>query len=504
MAVKPSITFVDRIRAQDTNYSTGPVALIGTPTKIAPPGFAAPSAQLQEGWKADQKPPGQWENWADNRVDLWGAWVEQGSTSKLQEAHIKEADALGQVSCAAINAGDTSSALSGILVRPNSDGDGRTGILGEAKYGQPAGIFESDDAGVSALVVESPAGVTGNSSDPGVLRVNTGLQGPPALHIQAENLGPLIWAMDIVQTGDGAGAARMVGGNADPGAALNGAPTLYVQGGADSGAYDGGPAARFFGNASGGDGNVVEIGHFSGSVTGAGLRIDTEAFMTGIQVVDGSGQDTCVRLQSFDGGANRSAPIVLVPQAFSLAGSAVEEGAFWVQTGAFDSGTQYTPRFYGQASNYLQWSRAPFCALDIENNTTVTGGVDDNWFAVISSVEFPNPLIPISSGWVVVALDLAVQRTSNTSTILANSGSRVRVIDVTNANDVIFEDTIDLAPNQSGTDENRLRTYYSTTFGYELPAAGQREFRVEARRDSPASSGSITVLDIKFRIRSRP
>ena len=85
MATKPTLTFVDRIRAQDVVYTNGPVPLQGTVTKLPPPGWAVPAVgnQIQEGFKADQKPPAQWQNFLDNRSDVWGEWLELGTSAAL-------------------------------------------------------------------------------------------------------------------------------------------------------------------------------------------------------------------------------------------------------------------------------------------------------------------------------------------------------------------------------------------------------------------------------------
>ena len=99
----------------DTNYSTGPAALIGTPTKVS-----IPAAKLDEGWTADEKPPAQWFNLLVNNITQWTSWVEDGSNTADLTAHLVETDAAGTASLASINAGNTASAVGAITAVENS------------------------------------------------------------------------------------------------------------------------------------------------------------------------------------------------------------------------------------------------------------------------------------------------------------------------------------------------------------------------------------------------
>ncbi len=96
MATKPTVTVA--IRADDLNYTTGPAALIGTNTKIAPL-----SADNDEGLKVDS-PLGtfpalaQHHNFWHNRTDQWARWVELGTNADDEDAHLVETDANGEIS----------------------------------------------------------------------------------------------------------------------------------------------------------------------------------------------------------------------------------------------------------------------------------------------------------------------------------------------------------------------------------------------------------------------
>lgn len=99
MATKPTNAVL--VRASDANYTTGPVALQTTPTKIDPE--VAVGGQTAEGWKVDS-PLGahpvfaQWRNFFENRNDLFVEWVKLGTNADDEDAHIVETDANGEIS----------------------------------------------------------------------------------------------------------------------------------------------------------------------------------------------------------------------------------------------------------------------------------------------------------------------------------------------------------------------------------------------------------------------
>lgn len=105
--------------ATDVNYSTGPAALIGTATKVLPP-----TGESDEGWKADQKPPAQWENFKENLLTLYVDWVRDGSSAAGLDAHIVETDSTGKTFIAESAIGGTAkvSALAALIVSANSGG----------------------------------------------------------------------------------------------------------------------------------------------------------------------------------------------------------------------------------------------------------------------------------------------------------------------------------------------------------------------------------------------
>jgi len=503
MATKPTITFVNRIRAQDSVYTSGPALLVGTATKIAPPGFTAPAvgAQLQEGFKANQKPPAQWQNFSDNRIDVWGYWQEQGSSAALLVPHVKEADSVGTTAFAGVVAGATAGDQEPITVTPNT-GANNTGLFVQSGSAKPGAIFESTDDQEAALVVQGNGTLSGGGvGDPGLLHINMVDGDSPGLNAKssAVSLAPLA----LFKMNGTAPCVEIVGG-ASIGASDAGT-SLVVRGGADAGGFTGAEALDVWNYSASPATHTVSIRNNITSVAnGVHLDVVADGAQTGLQVYQDGGEAPAARLRSADdGGTNSSAPLELVPQSFALVGSGLNVGSIWVQTGSYDLGTQYCPRFYGQGSHFIQWSRSPHCGLDVDDYGTTDGAVNDLWFDIISSVEFPNELIPILAGKVVMSLDFSMHRTSNVSDIVANGGGEIRVVDVTNGGNVLFSDLIDLAPLNNGTDENRLKTYYSKTFEPTL-GLGAREFQIQARRQDAGAVGSISVTDMRFRIRPRP
>jgi len=339
MAIKPTVSII--VRASDDNYTTGPAALIGTPTKVP-----APAPETAEGWKADQKPPAQWFNNYDNPRDLYTKWVEEGTWDHLTTAHIKEADSSGLTKFSASEHGNTASDNESLTVRPNN-GTNETGLYALVAYSKPAGIFESINSDVSALVVR---GTDGTDGVVGILRVESPEFGPRAFHVEAQQFSATKYAARINQTGSSTGL-YVTGGNASEAQIENGSPALIAVGGTDDSSKNGGFAAQFLGQSGDITSRIVDVRMLTGSTSGAGIYVTTAGFMTGIIVEDGSGRDTCMRLISKDsGGADKSAPLILQPQTHTLSGSAVDDGAIWIQEDDAGGQSQFRPRLHGGES----------------------------------------------------------------------------------------------------------------------------------------------------------
>ena len=211
MATKPTLGAY--VWASDVNYTTGPAPLIGTPTKVTPP-----IGDSDEGWKADQKPPAQWENFSVNYLTQWASdWVRLGSNIAGADAHIVETDASGIARVVDVFAGGNSQAESGLgIYGDGSDGNvtigaGITTLTRDMYYASltldnVASVLDADGFRifVSGTLLISDAGA--------VIR-NNGLGDNVAVHQQAGFAGANTGTTGGGSAG-GAGGANQTNGTA--------------------------------------------------------------------------------------------------------------------------------------------------------------------------------------------------------------------------------------------------------------------------------------------------
>lgn len=161
---RPTIGVIT-VWASDVNYTTGPVPLQGTATKIA-----RGAGEYAEGFRGDEVPPAQEFNDLLFDLSTWGRWVSQGSDSADEDDHIIETDTDGQANIARLVipshsvSGDgitvTAGGSSGIAV--NAFGKGiRQGVLGTG--GGTNGIGVQGTGGAT-----NGYGVRGNGTGTGV------------------------------------------------------------------------------------------------------------------------------------------------------------------------------------------------------------------------------------------------------------------------------------------------------------------------------------------------
>ena len=112
MPTRPTIPIT--VRASQSTYTTGPVSLRTTLTKIP-----RAADDITEGYKVDY-PVGthpvnaQEKNFEDNRNDLWIEWVSLGSNQDDTDAHIVETDSSGDINVIGVNCEDVQVATNGI------------------------------------------------------------------------------------------------------------------------------------------------------------------------------------------------------------------------------------------------------------------------------------------------------------------------------------------------------------------------------------------------------
>lgn len=196
---RPSIP-VTVIFASDLNYTTGPVLLQGTATKIP-----RPAGQYTEGYVGDEVPPAQEFNDLFNVLSTWSRWVGQGDATAAEDDHIIETDTDGEANIARL------------VVGPHSlDGDG---IVVTA--GGTSGI------GLQATGVGIRPGITGTATGSGVGVDGSSTNG--AAGVSGRGVG----GDSPGVTGDGDGTASGVQGTNDPGG--SGAGVLGTSSNAEAG-----------------------------------------------------------------------------------------------------------------------------------------------------------------------------------------------------------------------------------------------------------------------------
>jgi hypothetical protein len=227
--------------ATGTNYTVGP--RIGTPTKAI-----YTSTEETDGWRPDQKPPAQWQNFWQNEVYQWLLWVNDGSSAADADAHIVETTSTGFVQLVGGFFGPPASGVS-VTVTGNS-GSAASEFQGGA--GQVAGDFTGGTgaSGITSTGNGSGAGIAGTGGATGVGVSGIGFGGQPAI------LG--------VAATSGAGG-NFTGGPTGPG--------VLAVGGATSGKggdFTAGTGSGANGVEGGGDGAGYG-GNFTGGATGSGL-----------------------------------------------------------------------------------------------------------------------------------------------------------------------------------------------------------------------------------------
>lgn len=497
MPTRPVSTVV--IRASNLNYAGGPVALQGTATKIMPP-----AASTDDGWQADQKPPAQWQNFNDHTPDEWVKWLSLGTDAKQEEAHVLEADILGRTSLVALDVGNiVGSDLESIVCRPNG-GSNITGLFVETSFNKPGahflGIFEA----VSAAQFLYTAGNVADSASPGLLRFDVEQDGPPAIRIEAATQQAAVFINQTRFTGP---CIKAQAGPGDDGE-LAGGPAFWGVAGTDDSFTPGGLAGRFDSTQPLGD--CVNINMTGGAATGAALRIVSTNASTAIIASQVSGKGTAVHLFSSNQGSDRNAPLRLQPQNFDVSGLGALDGVYWHRTNTFTNGSgggeQHHPRFYGQQAMWLQWTSQPMCAIDehIQTSDPHIEGQDNNAFFVVQTVEFPDKMIPLAVGIVIIHVRGMIRRNAQATDILDKDGCSIKLVDLGPSGGDIIETEFDLVAKDVGQIANTIYTWYEMTIEYALPTSGPREFQVLAARNPSGASGAITVRDPSISVRPLP
>lgn len=435
------------IWASDLNYSTGPLLLQGTATKIP-----RAAAQYDEGWVGDEVPPAQEENDGFNGVTTWSRWVGQGSFAGAEDDHIVETDSDGITSIARLN------------------------VLGQSAIGGPSLSVLGSTAGAAVDFGNT------NGNFTCIITNNSGLAG---LRSTQTGTGPALEGLALGTNNDGvrgSGAGTGIGVTGDGGASGHG--------------------GEFTGGGSAGHG-VVGIGD---AVASAGVRGEANADATSF-AVEGIAThiDQATIIGRTFGGATASAKAIHGLAGSDAAGvhgdasdgygvvaesdlTAPKRASFrWVPQDtnpstalngdAFFKGTENRPRFRADGNWREIWSTVG--GFTSGRGADVSGSRNNGAFGTELTVTLAAPNEPSSTGTVVVRVSGRFRNTAgNLNTV------ELRVVDTTAAanlpNDVavrLFQTNALVVTDVANAFEREI----SFAKNYTLPAAGARSFDLQVR-----------------------
>lgn len=495
MPTKP--TTLDLFATQ-TNYTTGPAGLIGTLTKIAPPG-----AEITEGSKANQAAFAQWENYLKNQWTVWLDWVRLGVNTPDEDAHIIETDANGTATISGIAAGNRNTGTqNGILVHPNNSG-GTAGLLSISKYNKPGTLCQSEINFVpaiwvqgayignaqAALYVQAEADLGGGKGEGRAIEARGGVKNEPAVFADFANRA----------SGGGTGPAfQGRGGDGNDATGTPGGSGIYAEGGAADGATRGGPGV--YALTQDDESPAINVDKTQAGAQAAGVRITSKNFAYGIDALHTSGKVPVARLEGNRADATpgeSGTPLVMVPQDVTphLAYRQQFPGAMWV----FTASGRYRPAMVldDDDSSYLTYSKNPNCGLFFRQNSAVTATSDNTWTGVGPILSFTtHGEIPVIQSDVLITIRFSKHRDGLGSAIPDQGGYQLRISD---GGGVIQTWSFDL-PTSAGAAGTIITTDSHRSIEYTAPA-GNTNFNIEHTKLNSADATTVTITDITIDIR---
>lgn len=508
MAVKP--TDLTPIWATQLNYTTGPAALIGTATKVSPGGAEV------EGWKADQKPPAQWDNFTYNFVGKYVNWVRLGSKAADLGAHIIETDSAGEAFIAKINGGGTALGDSAAVYTSNAAGACMTiaDTIGSfalvVTSGSTLAGIRSTQTGTGAAIEGRLSGasatgsaVTGDAGSNGAFGVD-GDGGTAGVGVSGTGGGS---SSGVIGTGGATGMGMDGVGGATSGIGVRGRSLtsssgvlgisvdgIGVEGTTDTGSNpavsgtSSGSGSGVFGTSSGG----IGLDGSTTSTSGSGVKGTTPASATNsaaaVRAVTGTGDAQAINARS-DAGDGYAL------QVFAKASSPVRSSIRMVPQDDDPTSDFEGDLYYNDSTNSLKTrtvigfqhvlaSDEGYChgfGLD------ATGAHNSSTFAEYATAGLPEPHAPKVAGTVIIAV---TGQFRNSAADL--NAVRVRIRDKTGAVTIA---TYDIKLDQRNSDTiSPLASAYEKTISlihrYTLPSAGAITFSVEiASEDSGGATG---------------
>jgi len=456
MATKPTVS--PPIFASDVNYLAGALvdpAIVGDATKILPTGV-----RLTHGHIPNTPPFAEHSNYVLNNLCLWGEWVFAGRGIKEASIHIQETGDEGEVSAVGADFGDfVGSDFRALRVRPNHD-------------------QLSSGAGMLVETVPETDAVAARFED-----VSTGFDRR---------------ALQVRCTGEGSVAPFHIDATYDDGGGVGNRPAMHIEGN-----------------------NTSSVGAIEIDVErGTAIKVRATGTMTGVPGVDVqlgdsascyygkqlSGNQPTARFEAFDGGANANAPLLLVPQAFDVAGSGAQSGSVWIHK-LFDIVDHFALQAYlGNSVRHIVHTRHPWCYAEAMTTADVVTLTDDDaniWTSVISA-SFADDQVPHAVGTVVVTVHGEVARELAAATITAISGLDLEVLDDTNVATALDKE-IDLAPLETSDANNQIFVGFTANQYYTMPAAGKTTFtcRIKTKAGQPTGQ-RLKVRRVRLIIQALP
>lgn len=451
------------IWASDVNYSTGPLLLQGTATKIA-----RGAAQYAEGWVGDEVPPAQEVNDTLSKVTTWAKWAGEGSFAGAEDDHIVETNSDGETSLA------------------------RLSILGHTTIGGASLDVVGSVSGTAVSLANTNGNftvtVTNNSSLAGLRSTQTGT-------------GPALEGIALGTNNDGvqgSGTGTGVGVVGDGGATGHG--------------------GEFTGGASAGHG-VVGIG---GAIASAGVRGEAEA-SAGSFAVEGIAThiDQATIIGRTFGGATSSAKAIhglAGNDAIGVHGDAADgygvvaesdtttpkRAAFRLvpqdanpttalNGDVFFKDTENRPRFRADGNWREYWSS--ISGYTHGHGADATGGRNNAAFNTEFSTTLAAPNEPSATGIVVIKVTGRFRnQTAALSTI------QIKVRDATAAADVGTDVEVRMSETNAAVVTSSANAYEKTisfTKQYSLPAAGARTFDLQV---ATLVAGGVEWADLNMEI----
>ncbi len=422
-----------------------PVALQGTDTKVEPI-----TIRIDNGQIPNVPPFAQNENYILNLLTLYAIWVDEGTNSKRKDAHIVETDENGVIQVIAADLGnfvDASTRTLDVIANhllPNSSHAARFQTSEETDAG--AALFQdlTGDGDLRALEVRS----SGASTVAATL-FDASLGTRPAIEVKGNN--PVgVGLVELNPQRSTAIRVRMTGTPLS-------APAVDIQ--------------------TGGASVPLVASHLSG-------------------------ENPAARFEGFDGGAVASAPLLLVPQAYDLAGSGAQSGSVWIRK--FNDIVDHfnLKAYFGNSTRWFKHTRQAYCYARGEASGVVSSSGDKDTYTSLITFSFPDDLVPDSISTVRCTITGSVNRAIGSSSAIDEFGGLdMQLIDVTDSDEVKKTWSRDLSANGTAS----LAVDFTLKFDFALEAAGKRTFRIQFKKNSLEDNAhGIQVEDVFVTIETLP